>query len=117
MEISSLNFATKASSCFDIYYFYILHCKGICIVLFQSSFPHTLTGSRAQHECVAHAQPQGNGGVFICSTHPVLICLSAGCSERQTSPFAARLCANPVIQQSTSAERESFLTPLKKLLL
>lgn len=66
-------------------------------------------GSRAQHECVARAQPQGKGWVFIYSTHPVLICLSAGCRERQASPFAAWLCANPVIQLSTNAEGKQVL--------
>lgn len=52
----------------------------------------------------------GRGRVFIYSTHPVLIYLSAGCRERQASPFAAWLCAGSVIQYSTSAEGEAFLT-------
>lgn len=38
--------------------------------------------SRAQHECVARAEPQGRVRVFIYSTHPVLIYLSAGRWER-----------------------------------
>lgn len=65
---------------------------------FSPASPILSVGSRAQHECVARAQPQGRGWVFIYSTHPVLIYLSAGCRERQTSAFAAWLCAGSIIQ-------------------
>lgn len=51
------------------------------------------------------------------SSHPVLIYLSAGCSERQASPFSAWLCAHSAIQCKCKSTDKAFLTLRKKMWL
>lgn len=80
-------------------------------VLFYFSLASLIlsVGSRTQLKCVVCTQPEDRGWVFIYSTHPVPIYLSAGCRERQARAFAAWLCAGSVTQYGTSTEAKLLL--------
>lgn len=102
--------ALTNSSPFCIFFILSIAREAV-LFYFSPASPILSVGSRAQHECVARAQPQGRGCVFIYSNH-LLISLSTGCRERQASPFAVWLCADSVIYCS---KKKKLSYSLKKI--